>query len=140
MSTEENKALVRREMEEIFQKGNLDVAEEIYAPDYVAYEPTGEIRGVEGAKQFALTYREAFPDMQVTQEDQIVDGDKVVTRFTFRGTHQGELEGIAPTGNQVEVTGITIQRISEGKIAEEWLNYDALGLMQQLGAMEQPSG
>ena len=141
MSVEENKALARREMEEIFQKGNLDASEEIYAPGYVAYEPTtGEIRGIEAAKQFAATYRKAFPDFQPTIEDQIAEGDKVVTRFRARGTHQGELDGIAPTGNQIEVTGITIQRISDGRIAEEWINYDALGLMQQLGVIKQPSG
>jgi predicted ester cyclase len=89
MSTEENKAVVRQEFEEIFnQGGNLDAAEEIYAPDYVGHEPTfGDIHGVEGAKQFAADFRQAFPDLQTTIEDMVAEGDKVVTRFSSRGTH-----------------------------------------------------
>ena len=140
MSAEENKAIVRREAEEIFSQGNLDAADEIYAPDFVGHEPTTPegIRGLEGARQFAAVYREAFPDLQLTVEDQLAEGDKVATRFTARGTHQGELEGIAPTGNQVEIKGIYISRIAEGKIAEDWTNFDALGLMQQIGAIPQP--
>ena len=137
MSAQENKSVVRREFEEIFsQGGNLDAAQEIYAPDYVGHEPTfGDVHGVEGAKQFAATYRQAFPDLQTTMEDQLAEGDKVVTRFTARGTHQGESEDFGPpTGNRIEVTGITIERFSEeGKIVEDWTNFDALGLMQQLG-------
>ncbi len=143
MSAEENKAVVRREMEEIFnQGGNLDAVEEIYAPEYVGHEPTfGDIRGVEAVKQFAATYRQAFPDLQTTIEDQVAEGDKVVTRFTSRGTHQGETEDFGPpTGTRIEVTGITIEQFSEGKIVEDWTNWDALGLMQQLGLMDQPAG
>ena len=136
MSAEENKAVVRREIEEVFNHtGNLDAADEIYAPDYVGHEPTtGEIRGVEAAKQYAALFRQAFPDVEATIEDQIAEGDKVVTRFTSRGTHQGETEDFGPpTGRRVEVTGITIERFSQGKIVEDWTNFDALGLMQQLG-------
>ncbi len=137
MAAQENRIVVRRELEEIFsQGGNLDVAEEIYAPNYVGHEPTfGDVHGVEGAKQFAATYRQAFPDVQTTMEDQVAEGDKVVTRFTARGTHQGESEDFGPpTGNRIEVTGITIEQFSEeGKIVEDWTNFDALGLMQQLG-------
>ena len=137
MSAQENKSVVRREFEEILsQGGNLDAAQEIYATDYVGHEPTfGDVHGVEGAKQFAATYRQAFPDIQTTMEDQLAEGDKVVTRFTSRGTHQGESEDFGPpTGNRIEVTGITIERFSEeGKIVEDWTNFDALGLMQQLG-------
>jgi steroid delta-isomerase-like uncharacterized protein len=133
--SEENKAVARREIEEIFAQGNLDAAEEIYAPDYVGHDPaSGEIRGIEGAKQYAATFRQAFPDLQPTLEDQIAEGDKVVSRFSARGTHQGETEDFGPpTGNQVEITGITIERFADGKIVEEWINYDALGLLQQLG-------
>ncbi len=137
MSAQENRIVVRREFEEILsQEGNLDAAEEIYAPNYVGHEPTfGDVHGVEGAKQFAATYRQAFPDIQTTMEDQVAEGDKVVTRFTSRGTHQGESEDFGPpTGNRIEVTGITIEQFSEeGKIVEDWTNFDALGLMQQLG-------
>ena len=136
MSAEENKAVVRREMEELFnQGGNLDAADEIYAPDYVGHEPTtGDIRGVEAAKQFAASMRQAFPDLQTTIEDQVAEGDKVVTRFRARGTHQGETEDFGPpTGNRIEVTGITIEQFADGKIVEDWTNFDALGMMQQLG-------
>jgi predicted ester cyclase len=137
MSAQEYRIVVRREFEEIFsQGGNLDAAEEIYAPNYVGHEPTfGDVHGVEGAKQFAATYRQAFPDIQTTMEDQVAEGDKVVSRFTARGTHQGESEDFGPpTGNRIEVTGITIEQFSEeGKIVEDWTNFDALGLMQQLG-------
>jgi steroid delta-isomerase-like uncharacterized protein len=136
MSAEENKAVVRREMQELFSRGgDLDAAEEIYASDYVGHEPTtGDIQGIEAVKQFAATYREAFPDLETTIEDQIAEGDKVVTRFRGRGTHQGETEDFGPaTGNRFEITGITIERFSESKIVEDWTNFDALGLMQQLG-------
>ncbi len=135
--SEENRAIVRREMEEIFGQGNLDAADEVYATDYVGHEPTTPegIRGLEEAKQFASMYRSAFPDLRLTLEDQIAEGDKVVTRWTARGTHQGELLGIAPTGQQVRITGITISRIADGKIAEDWTNFDALGMMQQIGVI-----
>ncbi len=136
MSTEENKAVVGQEFEEMFnQGGNLDAAEEIYAPDYVGHEPTfGDVHGVEGAKQFGADFRQAFPDLQTTIEDMVAEGDKVVTRFSIRGTHQGESEDLGPpTGNRIEVTGITIEQFSNGKIVEDWTNFDAMGLMQQLG-------
>ena len=136
MPTEENKAMVRREIEEIFNHtGNLDAAEEIYASNYVGHEPTfGDTHGPEGAKQFAAAYRQAFPDLQTTIEDQVAEGDKVVTRFRARGTHQGETEDFGPaTGNRIEVTGITIEQFADGKIVEDWTNFDALGFMQQLG-------
>jgi steroid delta-isomerase-like uncharacterized protein len=83
-------------------------------------------------------YRNAFPEIQMTVEDLIAEGDKVVTRWTARGTHQGELMGIPPSGNPVEVTGITIDRIEGGKVVETWANYDALGMMQQVGAVPEP--
>jgi steroid delta-isomerase-like uncharacterized protein len=143
MSTEENKALARREIEEIFSaNGNLDAADEIYAPDYISHQPAGEgdIRGVEAIKEFAAGIREAFPDTEVTIEDQIAEGDKVVTRYTSRGTHQGELWGIAPTGRKVEVSSVSTNRTEGGKIVEHWTCADRLGMMQQLGVIEQPSG
>jgi steroid delta-isomerase-like uncharacterized protein len=136
MSAEENKAVVRREMEELFNHtGNLDAVEEIIAPDYVSYEPTsGEMQGIEGAMQFAATYRQAFPDLENTVEDMVAEGDKVVVRFRARGTHEGETEVFGPaTGKRMDITGITIKRVVDGKIAEAWTNFDALGMMQQLG-------
>ena len=135
--SEENKAVVRRQEEEIFTQGNLDAADEIYAPNYVGHDPSNpeDIRGLEAAKQAAADYREAFPDLQVTVEDLIAEGDKVAARVRFSGTHQGELDGIAPTGRRVDCTGIVISRIEGGKIAEDWANFDDLGLMRQLGAI-----
>ena len=136
MSTEENKAVVRREFEEMYnQGGNLDAAEDIYAPHFVGHEPTsGESRGVEGAKQFAASYRQAFPDLECTIEEQVAEGDKVVSRWRARGTHEGETEDLGPpTGNRVEITGISMSTIAEGKIVEDWTNFDAMGMMQQLG-------
>ena len=130
--TEENKALARRAWEAV---GNPDLVDEVYAPDVVWHEPDGEvIRGTEGAKQFISTYKTAFPDLNITVEDVIAEGDKVVTRVTLRGTHQGETEQFgAPTGRQLEGTGVTISRIEGGKIVEDWDSYDNLSTLQQLG-------
>jgi steroid delta-isomerase-like uncharacterized protein len=141
-SAEENKAVVLRQEEEIFTRGNLDAAEEIYAPGYVGHDPSNpeDVRGPEGAKQAAADYRRAFPDLRVTVEDLIAEGDKVVARLRFRGTHLGELEGIAPTGRRVDSTGIVVSRMEGGKIAEDWANFDDLGLMRQLGAIPPPPG
>ena len=139
-SAEVNKAIVRRELEEIFTQGNIDAAEEIYAPNYLSHEtatavrPASEdIHGVEAARQIAAARREVFPDITYTIEDQIAEGDKVATRFRARGTHLGELAGRAPTGKEVEVTGINMCRIEGGKIAEHWPHADILGMMRQLG-------
>jgi steroid delta-isomerase-like uncharacterized protein len=143
MSTEENKALARRELEEIFNaKGNLDAAEEIYAPNYISHQPAGneDLRGLEAIKEFAVGLRRAYPDLQITIEDQIAEGDKVVTRLRSRGTHRGELWGIPPTGREVEVSSVSTNRTEGGKIVEHWTCADRLGMMQQLGVIEQPSG
>jgi steroid delta-isomerase-like uncharacterized protein len=141
MSTEENKAVARRELEELYnQGGSLDAAEEIYALDFVGHEPTiGDIRGVEGAKRYAATMRLAFPDLSCTVEDQVAEADKVVTRWSAQGTHQGETEDLGPaTGNRMQITGISIERFSEGRVAESWDSFDALGMMQQLGLVPEP--
>ena len=142
MMSEENKALVRRFLEEAFNKGNLGVVDEICASDYVLHDPASpeEIRGPEGIKGFVQMYRSAFPDSHITLEDLIAEGDKVVSRWTARGTHQGELFGIPPSGNQVEVSGITISRFEGGKFVEDWSNSDTLGLMQQIGAVPSQEG
>jgi steroid delta-isomerase-like uncharacterized protein len=141
-SAEENKAVVLRQEEEIFTRGNLDAAEEIYAPGYVGHDPSNpeDVMGPEAAKQAAADYRRAFPDLRVTVEDLIAEGDKVVARLRFSGTHLGELEGIAPTGRRVDCTGIVVSRMEGGKIAEDWANFDDLGLMRQLGAIPPPLG
>ncbi len=131
MSTEENKALARRSWE---FTDNPDALVEVYAPDVVWHNPDQEVQGIEEAKQFIGMFKSAFPDMNAAVEDVIAEGDKVVTRITMRGTHQGETEEFGPaTGRQVEESGITIQRIEGGKIVEEWNSYDNLSLLQQLG-------
>jgi steroid delta-isomerase-like uncharacterized protein len=142
MSEEENKALVRREIEELFNHtGSLDVVEEVYAPDFIGHDPTmpEAINGIEGARQFAAGMRSAFPDLTCTIEDQIAEGDKVVSRWSASGTHHVETEEMGPaTGNRMEITGISIEQISEGKVVESWDNYDAMGMMQQLGFIPSP--
>lgn len=131
----ENKAVVRRLFEEVWEKGNLAVADEIFAADYVHHDPSTPDfgRGPEGEKKRATLYRTAFPDLRLTIDDMIAEGDTVVTRWTARGTHKGELRGIAPTGKPVTVTGISVARFSGGKAAEQWVNWDALGMFAQLG-------
>ena len=129
--SEENKALARRSWEIV---DNLDTIEEIYAPDVVWHEPDQEVRGIDEARQFVTTYKTALPDLNITVEDVVGEGDKAVTRWTIRGTHQGEVEEFGPpTGRQVELKGITIHRIDGGKIVEEWEAYDNLSILQQLG-------
>ena len=139
--SEENKVLVRRYFEEIWDKGNLDLIEELFTTNFVRHGPTateGEVRGLEGFKALVTMYRTALPDLRIPIEELIAEGDRVVTRWTARGTHQGELMGNAPTGDRASVTGILIDRISGGKIEEEWVDYDTLHLMQQIGGVPQP--
>jgi len=139
MTTQDNKALVRRVFEEIWNRGNLEALDELFAPEHIGYDnKTGPVHGLEGAKQFFSTWLAAFPDAQFRIEDQLAEGDKVATRWTARGTHQGHLQGMAPTSQPVTVTGITILRIADGKIAESWSNSDTLGMMQQLGVIPTP--
>jgi steroid delta-isomerase-like uncharacterized protein len=141
MSGEEYKALFRESLEEIWNRGNLSAIEKFYTADYVSHDPSSPepIKGYEGIRQFVTMYRGAFPDLRITIEDQVCEGDKVVTRWTARGTHMGELMGIAPTGKFMTVTGMDIGRIGKGRITEEWSNYDALGMLQQIGAIPAPS-
>jgi len=136
-----NKALARRLLEEAFNAGRLDVTEELVASDYVGHDPSlpEEVRGPAGVKELIAGYRAAFPDIRVTFEDQIAEGDLVVTRWRATGTHEGELMGIPATGKQATVTGITIDRIADDLIVESWHNWDTLGLMQQLGAIPAPA-
>ena len=138
--SEENKALIQRFVEEAFNNGNVDVADEVYASIFIAHDPTiPEGQGSpEQVKQFVSTYLSAFPDGHTTVEDMISDGEKVAYRWTFRGTHQGELMGIPPTGKQVTITGITINRLSGGKVEEQWNSFDQLGMLQQLGVAPTP--
>jgi len=134
--TEANKAIERRVFEEIWNEGVLDVADEVFAPNAVLHGLVADdLAGPEAFKQTVAAYRAAIPDIHWAVEDQIAEGDMVVTRLTGTGTHQGELMGIPATGLQIAVTAIATVRIAEGKIQESWNSWDAAGLMQQLGAM-----
>jgi steroid delta-isomerase-like uncharacterized protein len=136
-----NKEIVRRLVEGVWTDRNFAIVDDLVAEDYVGHDPTQPetIKGRDGYKQFVAMYQTAFDDAQVTIDDQIAEGDQVVTRWTGRGTHTGELTGIAPTGKEVTVSGITISRLADGKIAEEWELMDALGMLVQLGAVPQPA-
>jgi predicted ester cyclase len=130
---EENSAMALRTSEIVNQK-NPDLIEECYPPDFVWHGPDQDIRGYELAKQLSYTFLAAFPDAEMTDEDVIAEGEKVVRRYTTRGTHQGETEMFGPpTGRQIELKGITIHRIEGGKIVEEWESFDNLSMMKQLG-------
>jgi predicted ester cyclase len=137
VSASENKATVRRVLNEGFNQGNQSVVDELLAPNYVLHDPGvpgGELRGLEAFKeQWVLMLRTAFPDLRIVIDDQVAEGDKVASRYTGSGTHQGELRGFPPTNNRVEVTGTITSRFVEGKIVEEWNNFDSMGMMQQLG-------
>src|SRR3712207_922009 len=138
MSAEENKALVERFVEEFWNEGNTSAADELMAPDAEIHMPTGEVVDVDGLKGFAGTFRESFPDWHSTFEELVAEGDRVAERWTGRGTHQGELQGIPPTGKRVEVPGSVFYRIVGGKIVEFRGQLDMMGLMQQLGVIASP--
>ncbi len=135
MSTEDNKLLVRRLFEEVLNQRNLGLIDEFFSPNHVEHASTGPVHGPDGMKQYYLIYLTAFPDAHYTVEDQIAEGDKVVTRWSVRGTHTGELMGLPATGKQGTVTGIGIVRFEGGKLVEAWTEFDALGLLQQLGVV-----
>jgi len=134
MSTEDNKALIRRGYEALNQR-NWSVYYDMIAPDGVYHDASMTIQGLDGYKQFLSMYLTAFPDAQFAIEDLIAEGDTVVVRQTFRGTHTGDLMGIPPTGKAISGTGIQITRIANGKAVEQWFNGDDLGLRQQLGVI-----
>lgn len=134
MSAENHKAVVRRLFEEVM-KGNLAVADELIAEDYVQHSIFGIPNGRESFKQFFLAFAAAVPDAQFVVEDVIAEGDKVVTRLTVTGTQTGTLQGIPPTGKKFTMKGIDIFRLVDGRIVEHWDAVDQLGMLQQLGAI-----
>jgi len=137
MSVEASKALVRRFYEDVVNKGDMRLAEEVLAADYVEHPSfPGTPSGLAGFRQFVAMVATAFPDLHVTVEDVIAEGDKVAARVTVSGTHRGVLLGtIQPTGTHATWTGIDLIRIADGKIVERWSQRDLLGLMQQLGVI-----
>jgi steroid delta-isomerase-like uncharacterized protein len=131
-----DKATVLRLMDAIWNERKLEVLDEMIASDYVRHDPAfpGEVRGPEGFKQYVLAMCTPFPDARVSIEDVIAEGDRVAIRWIFQGKHSGEFMGIPATGKELTVTGISIIRIRDDKIAEGWDGYDALGMLRQLGA------
>lgn len=130
-----NKAIVRRNFEEVWNKERLTVVDEIHAPDYIGHI-AGSGVAIEGAanfKHFVVLHRLAFPDIRFIVEDQLAEADKVATRWTASGAHKGEFMGIAPSGRRVRISGISIHRLAENKIVESWDNWDALSLLQGMG-------
>lgn len=138
MSEEENKVLVRRFVKEFWNEGNTTAADELMAPGAIIHMPTGEVVNPDELKSFARMWRGSFPDWHSTFEDLISEGDRVAERWTGRGTHLGELEGIPPTGKRVEVPGSVFYRIVGGKIVEFRGQLDMRSLMQQLGVIASP--
>jgi steroid delta-isomerase-like uncharacterized protein len=133
--SEQNKTIVRRTFDELWNKGNLSLADEFFSPIYDHHDPsTPDVgRGPESEKKRTTLYRNAFPDLRLTVEGLVAEGETVVARWSCHGTHKGELNGIAPTGKQFTISGVTIAHFENGKMVEGWVNWDALGLMQQLG-------
>ena len=141
MSAEKNKALVRHFVDEVQSAGNIDALDEICSPDFVNHSAPPRVpSNCEGVKQLTVMFRQAFPDSYFTIEDMMAEGDKVATRKTFHGTHQGEFMGILPTGQQVSMGLIDIVRIADGRVVEHWSMGDNLGMMQQLGIVPRPGG
>ena len=139
MTVEENKALARRFIDAVFNRHEVDAIDQMMAPDAIDHSlGPGVLPSVAGIKQSLQLYLAAFPDLRATIEDIIAEGDKVVTRVTYTGTHQGPLLGMPPTGKTVTVAGIDISRIKKGRFVEHWGQIDMLGLMQQLGAIPAP--
>ena len=133
MSTEQNKA-TQLHFQDIWNQGDFSIIEKTWNKDFVNHNV--KARGLEAIRQYITVYRNAFPDVEFKIDDQIAEGDKVVMHFTITGTHKGEFQGIKPTGKSIKMTGIAIHRIANGKIVEIWGNWDALGLLKQLGGVD----
>lgn len=139
---EQNKELARRDIEEVWNEENYDVIDELYADDFIHHDPAypGDIRGPDGQKEFVKMYNTTFPGTpSITIEELVAEGDMVTLRWTGRGTHEKGFMGVEPTQADVEITGQSMARVEDGKIAEMWSHYDALGLLSQIGAVEPPS-
>lgn len=138
--SEQNKSVMRRLVEELWNKGDLSLADQFFTPNYTHHDPaTPDFgRGPESEKKRASLYRTAFPDLRLTIENIISEGDTVMARWSCHGTHKGDLGGIAPTGKRIDLTGVSVARLSGGKLAEGWVSWDALGMLQQLGVVSTP--
>ena len=139
MSLEDNKAIIRAYVEAVWNQQQLDRADEFMAPDFLDHASLpGQAPGLAGAKNKWAMYQAGIPDLRVTIEDLVAEGDKVGVRRTYEGTHKGELLGVPPTGNHIQFGGISIFRLIRGKITESWEQVNLLALMQQVGALPTP--
>jgi steroid delta-isomerase-like uncharacterized protein len=139
LTPDDRKAFVKRWAEEVWNQGKLEKLSEFFTDDHIFHDPQfPDGRGLEAIRELVGSFRAAFPDVRVEIEEAICEGDFVAERFSMRGTHLGEIMGVAPTGEPMEATGMVFYRFSGGKIAEQWANWDALGLLQQIGAVAMP--
>lgn len=135
MTPDQNKALYPRFIDQVFNEGRLEMTEEVLSPAYVFRDaPPGTPSGPEGIKKIVTLFRGAFPDLEITIEDQVAEADKVCSRTIMRGTHRGPIFGLAPTGKAVTMTGMTMVRVADGRLVESWVRNDVMGLMSQLAA------
>jgi steroid delta-isomerase-like uncharacterized protein len=141
MSAEQNKSIVRRWIENGWNRGNVSLIDDLYTSNVVQYDPSTpvEVKGSEALKQYVTAFLTALPDLQFTIEDLVAEGDKVVWRFSSHGTHQGPLMGIPATGRTATVTGMVLFRLENSKIAEVWVNIDTLGMLEQMGVIPMPN-
>ncbi len=140
MSSEQNKALVRRLFGELFNKGDFSKIPEIFAPSWVNMDPgVPPMMGLEGARQLVSMFRSGFPDMNLKVNEIMADADMVASSFIFSGTQTGEVMGMPPTGKKVKVEGIGIFRISDGKLIQNHVIFDKFGLLEQLGVIPAPA-
>ncbi|WP_306058311.1 ester cyclase [Natronococcus wangiae] len=137
----QNEELARRDIEEVWNEGNYDLIDDLYAEDFVHHDPAypGEIRGPDGQKEYVRMYRTTLGGPNVTIDELISDGDIVSLRWSGHGRHEKELMGVEPTHEELELAGMTMARIEDGNVAEMWSHYDALGLLRQIGAVESPT-
>lgn len=138
--TVENKAVIRRIVDEVLTGGNLDLVDELFAPEYVPHDPSNPARpgGIEGAKQFAGMLHTGLSGVRYTVVEMVAEGDKVMYRWTLEGRHTGPFMGIPPTGRSIKISGIDAFRLDKGRIVESWVAADAMGMLQQLGVIPAP--
>ena len=140
MNPVDGKTIARRFLVDAFSDGKLDLLDGLLDSAYVDHDaPAGTPSGIDGIRYLQTTFRDAFPDLRFTIEGQLAEGDKVATRYTLRGTHRGSLFGIPATGKSIQISGISIYRIQDNKMIEAWVNYDMLGMLQQLGVAPSPA-
>ncbi len=139
MATEENKAIIRRMTEEFYNQGTIERADDFFADTYVHHDPASpHVRDRDGLKETVRAFRAGCPDLHITTDDLVAEGDQVTKRWTIHATHTSDLAGLPPTGKRIALSGLELFRLADGKIVECWTAYDNLSLLQQLGAIPTP--